>query len=116
MWGKRVQVLEYLPVLYLSTDRYWVLTYTRPDRYRMAFLIQTYYNLNCHSNLRKYLLRIGGRVRPAPMKFRRVQVLKVQTGTACKLSTDRYRIQILGVHSRRHIAIVTSYSKQVTLA
>ena len=40
------------------------------------------------------------------MKFRRVQVLKVQTGTACKLSTDRYRIQILGVHSRRQIAVV----------
>ena len=46
------------------------------------------------------------RVRPAPMKFRRVQVLKVQTGTAYKLSTDRYRIQILGVHSHRQIAIV----------
>ena len=50
----------------------------------------------------------SGRVRPAPMKFRRVQVLKVQTGrsTAYKLSTDRNRIQILGVHSRRQIAIV----------
>ena len=40
------------------------------------------------------------------MKFRRVQVLKVQTGTVYKLGTDRYRIQILGVHSRRQIAIV----------